>query len=236
MIDEHIEELVSLYVLGLLDPEEASRLEQAMERDANLRQLADRLRESSCSLTYTLAPIEPPAGVKSRLLAEIQGNKMLEISPRRASWLPIAIPWALAAGLAIFACILFNDRQNLKKENQALLDQSSVSQMQIATLTSMMKGSPTGVAAVAWDAQKQQGVLKVSNMPEAGEDQDYQLWVVDPDYKNPVNGGVFHLAKGETTVQFTPDQPVKKADKFAISLERKGGVPVAKGPIVMLGQ
>jgi len=35
---------------------------------------------------------------------------------------------------------------------------------------------------------------------------------------------------------FKPAQPVTQAAAFAISLEKKGGVPVAVGPIVLLGK
>jgi anti-sigma-K factor RskA len=37
-------------------------------------------------------------------------------------------------------------------------------------------------------------------------------------------------------VPFKPDQPVAHAAAFAVSLEKKGGVPKAEGTIVMLGK
>jgi len=79
--------------------------------------------------------------------------------------------------------------------------------------------------------------LKVTKLPRNAADRDYQLWLVDPRYKDPVDGGVFHVANGGSLrVPFQPVSPVREAKGFAISLERKGGVTKAEGPIVLLGK
>jgi len=80
------------------------------------------------------------------------------------------------------------------------------------------------------------GVLKLTNVPQAGAGKDYQLWVIDPKYPAPVSGGLVPVnAEGIARVSFAPDRPISRADKFAISLEPAGGVPKATGPIVLLG-
>ncbi len=43
------------------------------------------------------------------------------------------------------------------------------------------------------------------------------------------------LATGEARLNFRPNLPVKTVAKFAVSLERKGGVPKAEGPLVLIG-
>jgi anti-sigma-K factor RskA len=52
-----------------------------------------------------------------------------------------------------------------------------------------------------------------------------------------VSAGVFAVdpATGEAHVVFRADRPVRSAAKFAVSVERKGGVPAREGPIVLLG-
>ena len=109
--------------------------------------------------------------------------------------------------------------------------------MQIASLTSKLANAPNANAVVVWDEKRQRGVLKVMQLPPNADDRDYQLWLVDPRYKDPVDGGVFHVANDETLrVPFHPVSPVRGAQGFAISLEHKGGVPKAEGPIVLLGK
>jgi len=111
-----------------------------------------------------------------------------------------------------------------------------LAQLKIARLASLNKNSPEAVAIAVWNPLKQEGVLTVENLPLIQQDQDYQLWVVDPQYKNPVNGGVFTVdQRGAAHINFRPDQPVTAATQFAISRERKGGVPKAEGPMVAAG-
>jgi hypothetical protein len=122
------------------------------------------------------------------------------------------------------------------KQIADLKQAGDLAQLKIAKLTSLNKNSPEAVAIAVWNPLKQEGVLTVDNLPLIQQDQDYQLWVVDPRYKNPVNGGVFSVdQRGTAHVSFHPDQEVTAATHFAISRERKGGVPKAEGPIVAAG-
>jgi anti-sigma-K factor RskA len=114
---------------------------------------------------------------------------------------------------------------------------ADLARMKITTLASMLHNSPQALAVAVWDPVRQRGVLSVAKLPALAADQDYQLWVVDPQYATPVNGGVFQVdpASGEARVNFQADRPVATVAKFAVSLERKGGVPKAEGPMVLLG-
>lgn len=122
------------------------------------------------------------------------------------------------------------------KQIADLRQAGDLAQLKIARLASLNKNSPEAVAIAVWNPLKQEGILTVDSLPVIQQDQDYQLWVVDPRYKNPVNGGVFTVdQRGTAHLNFRPDQPVTAATQFAISRERKGGVPKAEGPIVAAG-
>jgi anti-sigma-K factor RskA len=122
---------------------------------------------------------------------------------------------------------------SMRREVADLKARDALSQIKIATLASMVKNAPQAMAVVAWDGGAQRGILKTVNMPAAHEDQDYQLWIIDPDYKQPVSAGVFDPGKG---TNFEPAHPISKADKFAVSLEKKGGSPTPQGPVVLVGE
>ena len=81
-------------------------------------------------------------------------------------------------------------------------------------------------------------MLKVSQLAMPASDKDYQLWLIDPQYKSPVSAGIFAMdpATGEAHVKFKTDKAIDTIAKFAISLEAKGGMPEPHGPIVMLSQ
>jgi hypothetical protein len=112
-----------------------------------------------------------------------------------------------------------------------------LSRLKISALASLAGNTKEAQVIAVWDPAQQAGLLTLEKLPAIADTQDYQIWIVDPSYKDPVNGGVFHIvADGRITLAFKPDQPVTKATAFAISLEKKGGVPKAEGPIVLLGK
>jgi anti-sigma-K factor RskA len=118
----------------------------------------------------------------------------------------------------------------------SLQKSGDVANLKIAKLADLLGNSPQAVAIAVWNPLSQSGVLTVEKLPVLQNDQDYQLWVIDPAYKDPVNGGVFTVdANGVARLDFRPDQSVTAATTFAISRERKGGVPKAEGPLVAAG-
>ena len=112
-----------------------------------------------------------------------------------------------------------------------------LARLKVSALASLAGNTAEARAIAVWDPDRQTGLLTFEKLPATADWQDYQIWVIDPAYQNPVNGGVFHVAAdGRAALAFKPDQPVTKATAFAISLEKKGGVPKAEGPIVLLGK
>jgi RNA polymerase sigma-70 factor (ECF subfamily) len=111
-----------------------------------------------------------------------------------------------------------------------------LARLKISVLASF--GSTRKAQAIAvWDPGQQAGLLNCDMLPAVADNQDYQIWIVDPAYPNPVNCGVFRPdAAGHAVLVFRPDQPVRQAAAFAISLEKKGGATKAEGAIVLLGQ
>lgn len=117
-----------------------------------------------------------------------------------------------------------------------LRNQADVARLKIAALSSLVGGSPEARAIAVWNQDRQEGVLLVSKLPALQPDKDYQLWVIDPQYPIPVDGGVFTVdaTTGEARMTFKPDKAVASAQTFAVSLERKGGVPKAEGPMMLI--
>ena len=290
MIGDHTEEQASLYVLGLLTPDEARKFEAAMAADPELAELVGRLDTGAAAFGWMAPPRDPPAALRGRIAGQIKrdaaglANRVVAF-PSRMAWLP----WAVAACFALSTGVLsyrrfeyrllrddflLRDRQQQAEldrvqardvalqqsldndlsaiaeagkknaELQLLLDKArgevadlqarnALSEIKIAMLASMVKAAPQAAAVVAWDGGAQRGIVKTVNMPSARADQDYQLWIIDPDYKTPVSAGVFDPGKG---ANFAPDHPISKADKFAVSLEKKGGAPAPHGPIVLVSE
>jgi anti-sigma-K factor RskA len=309
MIEERNEESASRYVLDLLDPAERATFETELARNPELRQLVDRLRESSALLAMTPPALTPPPALRARIEASIDASAkpagaMASAAPATSGKvasirLPAWLGWVAAAGLALttgyFAqqtlatraelsglriaeslgrvevqsvqnlleaeriigarqthdfkvaqqemtrlrTILAADRAAAETRMAELQKQASLAALKIASLTSPAGDTPEARAIVVWNPTTQEGVLTVAQMPALASDKDYQLWVIEEQHPTePVNGGVFAVdpATGQARLQFRPNQPVARAAAFAVSLERKGGVPVREGPIVLLGK
>lgn len=235
-MNEELEEQAALYAFDLLEGDEQTAFEQRLASDPDLRARVDSLREAA-ALTAHAAPLrQPPAALEGRILDAIRVAPVRFSGPSSSSgssWLP----WALAACLALACVVLVADRVHTQKEITALEQRNAFAQLRIATLASKLETAPDAIATVVWDAEKQEGVLKVTNIPANAADRDYQLWIVDPDYPQPVDAGVFHVANdGNQSIPFKPKARVGAADAFAVSLERKGGAPKAEGPMVLVGK
>lgn len=116
--------------------------------------------------------------------------------------------------------------------------QDRLAGLQVVLLVSPGGLNPSGLAVAVWDPDRQEGEFAISHLPPLPPDKDYQLWIVYFQYPNPVNAGI--LAVGPTTSEartpFKPDRPVTAAARFTVSVERKGGVTQAEGPIILASQ
>ncbi len=231
-VNEELEEQATLYVFGLLEDHDATAFEKRLENDAELRAFVDDLDETAaaCSYAATARPLSPE--LRARVLARVGKRKSAGFPPRANRF-----AWPIAACLAIACSYLVAERGRLHQRITALEQRDVLAQIQVASLTSQLKSAPDANAIVVWDQKKQRGLLKVRQLPANDAGHDYQLWLIDPHDKNPVDGGGFHVSNEQTQrIHFRPRTPVREAKGFAISLERKGGVTKAEGPTVLLGK
>lgn len=237
MIPEDSQDQAALYVLGALNAEETVAFEAALNGNAELRGMVREMREAAADLARSVPAHQPPAELKQRVLREIALEKQTDASQGSSAapafnWLP----WAIAALFLAFCGILALDRMRLQRELAEARAADPLAQATMVALTSPTSDHSDARATVAWQADRQSGVITINNMPPAGQGRDYQLWVVDANHKDPINGGIIHVEpNGVTRVRFKPDQDASQIKAFAISLEREGGVPKREGPIVMIG-
>lgn len=110
----------------------------------------------------------------------------------------------------------------------------AVAKMEVSLLRSSLKRYEDGEVLVVWDQDKQEGVCKVARMPQVQTGKDYQLWVICKAQVDPVNAGVVKVdAKGAARVTFKCTRHVAEVSKFAVSLEKEGGVPKVEGPVIL---
>lgn len=254
MIDERHEETACLYVAGALPSPESRAFKDELRANLELQKLVKQLRNSASALAIAEPPIAPPAHLKKKILAKIgrepEAEKIISLPVAAKSFPPVWLPWTMAAGFAFLAVVQFMQAQSLRQQTRSLNSavaglstqvadlkkKDTLSQMRITLLNSLLDNSPKAVAVSVWDNEKQSGVLLVQNLAPAPTDKDYQLWVINDKYPAPISAGIFSLDdKGNVRFTFKPDMPMTSVDKFAVTMERKGGVPKPEGKMVLLG-
>jgi anti-sigma-K factor RskA len=251
MIDERMEELASLHVLGALSEAEAREFKKALAADPELQELVARLSAVTTAMAGAVPRVEPSPQLRAKVLAQAASPQKIVPLPERRST-PVFWALALAACLAILLAVVLEHDERLRKtvEDQtaqidqlnqlaqslqsatndlrrtvlALQETNRLANLRVAMLNSLMADAPKTVAVTLWDNQKQSGVFVAENLKPLPEDQDYELWVIDEN-QHPVAAGVFHVdLNGKIKMDFKPTQLVKTAGMFAVTAEAKGGV------------
>lgn len=257
MIDESKQELLIQYLLNEVDPLKADEIRAELEGDVELRDFVRQAEDALASLAYLAPPMQPPAGIAQRIV-QLEPVLRTPASAPRSKMVWLAIPWALAACLAI-ACVILNiERTRLQKQAEQIrqeflsLQQRSariegelanlqkknlLAEIKIATLKAQVAAYEAATAVVVWDKNQKTGVLQLDNLPPPEPGKDYQLWVIDPKIPQPVSAGVLAVPnKGLIRTSFHPVGPIESAGAFAISVEKAGGAPKPEGQIILVGK
>ena len=230
------------------DPDPLDRVRDDLGDDAqNLSE--DQLAQAIDAIAWSDTPIiRAPDSLKHRVFAALPEPELVKLPTQRSvrkssrlDRLAIVLPWAAVLIMGVNLVILVTqsarwkdiaERQSI--ELAAFQENQQLDRLKIVSLKSQLDIACLGSAV--WNAQAGRGLLNVSNLPPLEPGKDYQLWIVDPAYVTPVSGGVFQVdASGMATIEFTPDREVRQVDAFAVSLEKKGGVEKAEGPMVLAG-
>jgi anti-sigma-K factor RskA len=128
MSPEKKEELASLYALDLLEGDELRAFESTLAADPALVALVGELRGASTLLARSLPHQPAPADMRDTVLQKIE-NKQLASEPSRETRASFAwMPWAVAAGIAVFCGLtllktaeLSAAKDRLENDNKSLL-------------------------------------------------------------------------------------------------------------------
>ena len=100
------------------------------------------------------------------------------------------------------------------------------------------KGETKAMAKAYWHAGKSTGWVVASNLPAIlkGEGKCLELWAICGN-EAPVPAGIgWTDAKGHGVVEIKLAKEVVCVDKFAVTVEPSGGLPIPTGPMLLIGQ
>lgn len=113
---------------------------------------------------------------------------------------------------------------------------STLAGFEVSRLTAPAGNALAASAIAVWNPASREGLLAVQQLPALSADQDYQLWLIDASTGAMVDGGAFTVdpVTGEGRIEFRPKPAVASPVKFAISREKKGGVPKPQGTMLLV--
>jgi anti-sigma-K factor RskA len=224
--------IIESYVMGLASESEKAEFEQMCAQYPEL--VAERRKfEESLEAYASEQAVRPPLEVKAKILKTITMENSK--SPRSSGLLRFVAAAAviLLIGMVVLYYQVNQQNKELADSNRQLgdrLNQAEVALNKVVqeisgpstTVVNMVgtKREPKASANVYWDSTSSNVYLLVKNMPELPSDQQYQLWaLIDNKQKNL---GVFDAKDKNIILKM---DSTKKAQAFAITIEKKGGSP-----------
>jgi anti-sigma-K factor RskA len=212
---DQFSELYELYALGVLEGSERQELESHLGQSCeNCMMGINRAIESNALIFGSVPKLEPPSGLRSRVLASFG----LETRP---FWVR-AVPWSIAcvALLALLMSGTYPPRQNFVVE---FLATPGTRQVSFGT------NGPHGSVLM----QEQKGMLLVVvNLPAAPPGKMYETWIV-PRTGAPKPVGQLKASKdGDAVGQIPGPLDMATIQAVAVSVELAGSSPVTPATVI----
>ena len=232
--------VVESYVLGLLTAQERFEFEQYCEAYPELKAARDAF-ELAVEKQAMENAVSPPANVKEKVFSAIQQrpvsntSKIVSMEPtiRRSA----GLRWMAAASIILFlvtgyfAYKLYNQNKDLNnslKSLQVKVDQMEeyhkiMSDPNVAVVNMVAMTPAKASASIYWDSTSSDVYLLIKNMPQLPSDKQYQLWSImngENGQLQPNSLGLFDVGENQKIILKMSN--VKKADAFAITIERRG--------------
>jgi anti-sigma-K factor RskA len=202
---------IGAYLLGALDDGERREFERHLAGCDECREEVERLRPAADALPGSVEQLEPPPGLKARLMAEVQRDSNVVALPARRR--PVRLV-AVAAVLLLGLVIGFGVAQLGGDETRTVT----------ATVAKAMPNAG-GKLEIAGDS----ATLQLHDMPDLGRTRVYQVWVQRGERLVPAR--TFEVGpSGRGDVEL-PD--VGDAKGVFVTREARGGAQVpSEDPIV----
>lgn len=238
--------IVESYVLGLASKEEKAEFDRLCIEHPELVTARTNF-EMALEKQLLGQAVIPAIGVKEKVIDAIRQQPsvnqtkvitMENVNTNRSS----SARWVAAAAVVLllvagyFAYDYRKKNNDLEKELAASRSQqqkldSQLSKLQMVTDPNVavvnlkgMEKTPKSSASVYWDSTSSSVYLVAKNLPKPASDKQYQLWSLingADGQLQPTSMGLFDVGD-DGKVILKIDQQVRKADAFAITLEKRG--------------
>ncbi len=210
-----LHELTPAYALAALAPEEEAAYETHLAHCGRCRVELAAFEETAASLAYAVAPVQPDAALRERIVAQARAERANVVPLARRALVPAL--GTVAAAAAVAAIVLGLWARSLSSE---LAEERAASATRDRALAVLAKrgssrypvGGPLGTLVVTPGGT---GALVLFGLEDPGE-KLYEAWV-SSDGETMLPAGTFWPSGRETVVLLT--RPVPTGGLVAVTLE-----------------
>jgi anti-sigma-K factor RskA len=238
-LDEHslFREQLSAYALGALDADEVPALEAHLETCDSCRAELAGYHAVADGLLAALPPRPPSAALRKRLQAQLPSAQTTAPPRSRSLWSfgKLAVGGALAL-LLLLNLFSFLQLREIQAQQASLVQQMRTNQFALSMLAypntqALPIAGENLSGSVLLDRERNAVALVMWHLPELGDDQTYQAWLIEPDGKR-VSAGVF-LPQENTAYTTHPVYAKQDLADFVgvgVTVEPAGGSEQPTGP------
>lgn len=230
--DRHVKDELAALALGILDSTESQRIHEHLSKCDECRKELAGFQSTAASLATLVPQVDPPARLKSSILATISSaqEKAPWTERLKAFFTP---PGAIlrVGGLALILVLLFSNLVLWNRVNE-------LSRMQrhgyASVLLDPTQIDPDASGMVIYTLDGRYGLLVVDNLDPLPPEMQYQLWLIHSEKRT--DGGVFSVGRGGYFVMMIESpELLTRYDGFGITIEPAGGSSGPTGEKVLGG-
>lgn len=240
MRDEHVDDLIDLYALGALEPDEQSAVDEHLDECSRCRALLAQAKELVLLLAWTPDQQNPPPALRGRVMRRVRQLQHLDGDNNAPWWQRLVadlqrstsrVAFGFATAAVVVALALGTRSVQLQRqvtqlqaqvrEQQQVVDVLRGADSQLVALKTQ-PGAPAGQAHLLLDPTQTRAFLVTSGLQQLPASQTYQLWLIGG--STPVSMGTFAVnGSGVATILVNADRPLAQFDAVGVSVEPAGG-------------
>jgi anti-sigma-K factor RskA len=236
MSDEaHVLDLLPAHALGILEPDQVSRVEEHLSSCLICRDESQSFQETGAEMAYAVPPAAPSPDLKERLMTRAQAAPKKASTPSPApsrSWLQRLLPaWGLASLVLILA--LGAASLSLWQRLNEIDSFTSPGGMRAMPLNPT-DAAPRATGFVLVSADGQDGAIVVDGLPPLDEEHEYQLWLFRSGERT--SGALFSTDENSYGgMRIRAPLSLLEYSSVGITIEPAGGSPQPTGERVLGG-
>lgn len=255
--------LLELYAAGIASEKESIEVERWIAQYPEVAKELKEITES-LEAYANVHSIDPAASVKEKIFSRISNSdsdNVIDIKSRPFSkateiekypyWKMVAaasvvlLIGSIALNIATYNKYSEADRnlvvtrktlETVEERNKIMEDGLNVVQSKYSVPVALkgLDAAPDAAAKIFWMENTGEVFIDPSNLPEAPQGKQYQLWgIVDG---KPVDGGMILTSKKGDKYRIQKMKTFGKVEAFAVTLEQEKGNPTPQGPMYVMGK